>query len=91
MIEQLIMEIKFCTNTVCQNKGFDPKDVFIYDEEQVKFPDCVAPGHSSRQEHSDFVACMIPVRKSEIRTMPKIYQKQLNLWIRGWHSITNID
>ena len=21
--------------------------------------------------------------------MPKIYQKQLNLWIRGWHSITD--
>ena len=84
------MEIKSCTNAFCQNKGFYLKDVVIYDEEQVKFPDCVVPGHSSRQEHSDFVACMIPVRKSEIRIMPKIYQKQLNLWIRGQH-ITYID
>ena len=84
------MEIKSCTNAFCQNKGFYLKDVVIYDEEQVKFPDCVVPGHSSRQEHSDFVACMIPVRKSEIRIMPKIYQKQLNLWIRGQH-ITDID
>ena len=84
------MEVKSCTNAFCQNKGFYLKDVVIYDEEQVKFPDCVVPGHSSRQEHSDFVACMIPVRKSEIRIMPKIYQKQLNLWIRGQH-ITDID
>ena len=29
--------------------------------------------------------------RSEIRIMPNIYQKQLNLWIRGWHSITDID
>ena len=77
------MEIKSCTNEFCQNKGFYLKDVVIYDEEQVKFPDFVAPGHSSRQEHSDFDSCIIPVRKSEIRIMPKIYQKQLNLWIRG--------
>jgi hypothetical protein len=45
----------------------------------------------SGQEHSDFVASMIPVRKSEIRIMPKICQKKLNLWISGWHSITNIN
>ena len=85
------MEIKSCTNAFCHIKGFYLKDVVIYDEEQVEFPDCVVPGHSSRQEHSDFVACMIPVRKSEIRIMPKIYQKQLNLWIRGWHSITDMN
>jgi len=29
--------------------------------------------------------------RSEIRIMPKIYQKQLNLWIRGWHSITDMN
>jgi hypothetical protein len=27
----------------------------------------------------------------EIRIMPNIYQKQLNLWIRGWHSITDMN
>ena len=29
--------------------------------------------------------------RSEIRIMPKIYQKQLNIWIRGWHSITDMN
>ena len=58
-----MMEIKFCTNTICQNKEFYLMDVFVFDEEQVNFPDCVVQGHSSWQEHSDFVACMIPIRK----------------------------
>ena len=29
--------------------------------------------------------------RSEIRIMPNIYQKQLNLWIRGWHSIADMN
>jgi hypothetical protein len=29
--------------------------------------------------------------RSEIRIMPNIYQKQLNLWIRGCHSITDMN
>ena len=29
--------------------------------------------------------------RSKIRIMPHIYQKQLNLWIRGCHSITDMN
>ncbi len=35
------MEIKLCTNKFSLNKEVDLKYVFVYDEEQIKFLDCV--------------------------------------------------
>ena len=40
-IEQRIMVLKFCTNIFCLNKEVYLKYVFVSDEEQVKFLDCV--------------------------------------------------
>ena len=57
------MVLKFCTNIFCLNKEVYLKYVFVSDEEQVKFLDCVVQVQSSWQEHSEFVVYIIPVRK----------------------------
>jgi hypothetical protein len=54
------MEIKFCTNKLCLSKEFYLKNVFVYDEEQVKFLECVVQVQLSWKEQSEFVVCIIP-------------------------------
>jgi hypothetical protein len=65
------MEIKISTNKFCLNREFYLKYVFVYDEEHVKFLDCVVQVQSSWQEHSKFVLYIIPVRKKQNKNHAK--------------------
>ncbi len=62
-IEQLIMEIKFCTSIFCLSKEVYLKHFSVHDEEQVEFLDCVVQVQSSWKEIYEFFVCIIPVRK----------------------------
>ena len=42
------------------SKEFYLKNVFAYDEEQVKFLECVVQVQLSWKEQSEFVVCIIP-------------------------------
>ena len=93
-IEQLIMEIKFCINKICLSiKSFTWRMFLSMMKSRLNFLSVSSKYNWAGRNNLNLssVLFQIPVRKKrKIRIMPKNYQKQLNLWIRGWHSTTDI-
>ena len=85
------MDIKFCTNKFCLNNVVYLKYVLSMMKSKLNLLIVSSKYNQAGRNILNLSSILFLSERSEIRIMPNIYQKQLNLWIRGWHSITDMN
>jgi len=85
------MDIKFCTNKFCLNNEVYLKYVLSMMKSKLNLLIVSSKYNQAGRNILNLSSILFLSERSEIRIMPNIYQKQLNLWIRGWHSITDMN
>ena len=85
------MDIKFCTNIFCLNNEVYLKYILSMMKSKLNLLIVSSKYNQAGRNILNLSSILFLSERSEIRIMPKIYLKQLNLWIRGWHSITNMN